>query len=88
MLNVPVEFKIHPTLHPIRTEEGVEGSPLTEYWIQKLAEFYDVSLNNVCMMCGAKIEMQIMKNTGLCSENCRKERDHDWQPFRGGALAP
>lgn len=63
-------------------------SPITDYWIGRLAEFYDVSTNNVCCMCGTKIETQIFKNTGTCGEGCRKDRDGDWAPFRGGALSP
>lgn len=91
MLNVPKEFGFPDydlDAHPIREVENAKGYPITEYWIKQLSEFYGVSLNNVCSICGARIEIQIFKNTGVCSENCRKERDHDWEPFRGGALAP
>jgi hypothetical protein len=93
MLNVPEDIFVEMRADRDRQgywreEESVEGSPLTEFWIKRLAEWYHVEPNNVCMMCGAQVEMQIMKNTGLCSENCRKERDHDWQPFRGGAAVP
>lgn len=28
-----------------------------------------------CSECGAEILVQIMKNSGVCSENCRKVRD-------------
>lgn len=28
-----------------------------------------------CAICGNKIEIQIMKNSGVCSELCRKVRD-------------
>lgn len=28
-----------------------------------------------CIICGNEIKTQIMKNTGVCGENCRKLRD-------------
>ena len=30
-----------------------------------------------CTVCDSKITIQIMKNSGVCSENCRKIRDGD-----------
>lgn len=90
MLRVPESFGFPDYdlgAHPIREVENAV-SPLTAYWIKQLAEFYGTLVNNVCVMCGAEIEMMAFKNTGVCSENCRKDRDNDHQPFRGGALAP
>lgn len=79
----------HPVFEGVDpVAEAPRGQPISDYWIERLAEFYGVSQNNVCCICGGKIEMQIFKNTSVCSELCRKDRDHDWQPFRGGALAP
>lgn len=28
-----------------------------------------------CKVCGKEVKVQIMKNTGLCSERCRKAND-------------
>lgn len=33
--------------------------------------------NNVCCICGKDIKVQIFKNSGVCSELCRKDRDND-----------
>lgn len=55
---------------------------------QVQAAKHGVTLNNICCMCLKKIKVQIMKNTSVCSERCRKDRDNDHLPFRGGALSP
>lgn len=47
-----------------------------------------INRTNVCCICGKDIKIQIFKGTGVCSENCRKDRDNDHAPFRGGALSP
>lgn len=41
-----------------------------------------------CTICKKKIKVMAFLNTGVCSEKCRKERDNDKLPFRGGHLAP
>lgn len=33
-----------------------------------------------CSICKKKIKIMIYKSTGVCSENCRKERDNDTLP--------
>jgi len=35
-----------------------------------------------CCMCGKKIKTQIFKGTGVCGENCRKNRDNDHESWR------
>lgn len=35
-----------------------------------------------CSECGKEVKVQIFKNTGVCSENCRKDRDNDHEPAR------
>lgn len=37
-----------------------------------------------CTECGNKILIQIFKGTGVCCENCRKNRDNDHKPALGG----
>lgn len=32
----------------------------------------EFAVTEKCMECGKDVTIQIMKNTGLCSENCRK----------------
>ena len=39
---------------------------------------------NHCSECGKEIITQIYKGTGVCGENCRKERDNDKKPWRMG----
>lgn len=39
----------------------------------------------VCSECGKKIKVQIFKNSGVCSELCRKDRDNDHGPARSTA---
>jgi predicted nucleic acid-binding Zn ribbon protein len=40
-----------------------------------------------CIICGKKIKVQIYKNTEVCSENCRKDRDGDHEPARIGYVS-
>lgn len=56
--------------------------------ISKRANALGVLPNNICCMCLNLIQVQIFKNEGVCSEKCRKDRDNDHQPFRGGSLSP
>jgi len=56
--------------------------------IAKRAKSLGLASNQICCMCLKVITVQIFKNAGVCSENCRKDRDNDHQPFRGGALSP
>lgn len=39
---------------------------------------------NHCSICSKEIKTQIYKGTGVCSENCRKERDNDKKPWQMG----
>lgn len=41
-----------------------------------------VSYNQICCICLKVITMQIFKNTGVCCENHRKDRDNDHEVFR------
>jgi len=56
--------------------------------IEWLAREHKVPKNQICCICGTVITVQIFKNTGVCCEKHRKDRDNDHQPFRGGSLAP
>lgn len=44
--------------------------------------------DNICTICNKPILIQIFKNSGVCCERCRKERDHDTEPWRGLTEAP
>lgn len=33
--------------------------------------------NQICRVCGQAIQIQVNKNTGICSENCRKAEKAD-----------
>ena len=37
-------------------------------------------MSDDCKICGKPIQVQIFRNTGVCSELCRKKRDNDWLP--------
>jgi hypothetical protein len=60
----------------------------TEDQIADLAKFYGCAKSDICIICGKKIVLQIFRNSGVCCEKHRKDRDNDHEPFRGGALAP
>lgn len=60
----------------------------SEEQIADLAEFYGVAKSDICRICGKRIIVQIFRNSGVCSEKHRKDRDNDHAPFRGGSLAP
>lgn len=62
--------------------------PWPKHVIETTAKQFNVDHLNICCMCLKPIKVQIMKNSGVCSELCRKDRDNDHVPFRGGALAP
>lgn len=34
-----------------------------------------------CTECGKNVEVMCFRGTGICSENCRKDRDNDHSPF-------
>lgn len=64
------------------------GVPLTKDSIEGIAIRNKVPISQVCVMCGRIIVVQIFKNSGVCCEQHRKDRDNDHAPFRGGSLAP
>lgn len=41
------------------------------------AAVFKMIQSDICIICLKPITIQIMKNTGVCSEFCRKERDGD-----------
>lgn len=70
------------------TQAFDKNNPPSEEQIADLAKYFNVAKSDICCICGRKIIVQIYRNSGVCSEQHRKDRDHDWAPFRGGALAP
>lgn len=44
------------------------------------AQLLKVHPNQICTVCLNLIEMQIFKNTGICCEQHRKDRDNDHLP--------
>ena len=62
--------------------------PLPQIELAHKALDLHCNMKDLCTMCGKKITTQIYKGSGVCSENCRKDRDDDHEPFRGGRLAP
>ena len=43
--------------------------------------------NTHCCVCGTEILVQIYKNSGICSEQHRKDRDNDHGPARVGYVS-
>ena len=66
--------------------------PLTQYFNEGKApanpaiKFPDLP-NTHCCICGIEIEVQIYKNTGVCCELHRKDRDNDHGPARVGYVS-
>jgi hypothetical protein len=65
-----------------------KDNPPTEEQIADLAKYFNVATTDICCICGRKIVVQVYRNSGVCSEGHRKDRDNDHAPFRGGSLAP
>jgi hypothetical protein len=66
---------------------GPDNRP-SEQQIADLAKHHGCAKSDICIICGKKIVLQIFRNSGVCCELHRKDRDNDHEPFRGGALAP
>jgi hypothetical protein len=64
------------------------GVPLTDAAVEGIAKRLGCAKSDICVMCGIQITMQIFRNSGVCCEQHRKDRDNDNLPFRGGALSP
>jgi hypothetical protein len=67
-------------------ESGNKINPLTVTQIANLALTQNCKIKDCCIMCGVKIEMMCQKNTNVCSELCRKDRDGDHATAR--AISP
>lgn len=64
-------------------KDGLFSCP-TKDEIQTHRDEIQANQHNHCSECGKEIITQIYKGTGVCGENCRKERDHDKEPWRMG----
>lgn len=62
---------------PVRVKGG-----WNERRIQQSAKIHGRLVNDVCCICLRKITTQIYRNSGVCSEQCRKDRDNDHAPFQ------
>lgn len=62
--------------------------PLSQEYLARIAADLEQPVSNICCICGNVIVVQIYKNSGVCNESHRKQRDDDLLPFRGGSLAP
>lgn len=70
--------------------EAVKGEPFKSDGrqfnvpsIHAAAKAHGVLANNICCMCLSKITIQIFKNSGVCCEQHRKDRDNDHAPAGG-----
>lgn len=57
--------------------------PLSQIKRAHIALNENVSIKEICIMCGRRIKTLIFKGTGVCCEDCRKDRDGDHEPSRG-----
>ncbi len=58
-------------------------APLSQLALAHKALDQNCSISDLCIMCGAKIKTLIFRGTGICSDDCRKDRDGDHEPSRG-----
>jgi hypothetical protein len=42
----------------------------------------------ICSVCGGEVKTMAFRMTGVCGENCRKDRDNDHAPARALVSAP
>lgn len=57
--------------------------PLSQLALAHKALDQNCSIKDLCVMCGTKIKTLIFQGTGICSDDCRKDRDGDHEPARG-----
>ena len=48
------------------------------------AKHFGLKKRDICILCLKPIKTIAFKGTGVCSENCRKDRDNDHEPATGG----
>lgn len=63
---------------------GQPRAQLTRAQREGLAAFARVSVKDICTNDGRVIRTMAFIGTGVCCEDCRKERDGDTEPFRTG----
>jgi hypothetical protein len=66
---------------------GPDNRP-TDAQLDELAAYHKVARSDICVICGKKIIVQVFRNSGVCCEKHRKDRDNDHAPFRGGVRSP
>lgn len=57
--------------------------PLSSVALAHKALQQNCNVRDLCKMCGTKIKTLIFRGTGVCSEDCRKDRDGDHEPASG-----
>jgi hypothetical protein len=56
---------------------SLKKPPLSQITRAHFALNQNCSVKEICIMCGARIKTMCFKNTGVCCELCRKDRDGD-----------
>ncbi len=51
--------------------------------LYQIADQHKVNVKMICSNCGKKIRTLIFQGTGVCSDDCRKDRDGDHEPAQG-----
>jgi len=57
--------------------------PLGQIELAHKALQQSCQIKDLCIMCGRKIKTLIFQGTGVCSDDCRKDRDGDHEPAQG-----
>lgn len=58
-------------------DSGIFMMPLSKIQLSHCAITQNCAIHDLCVMCGRKVEVQILKGSGVCCEQCRKDRDRD-----------
>lgn len=72
----------------MRFNENKHGKkkPWPNVTVQEAAALTGRSFNDVCCICLEAIHVQIFRNSGVCCEDHRKDRDDDHEPFKAVGL--
>jgi hypothetical protein len=57
--------------------------PLSPVVLAHYALKQNCKISELCIMCGKRIRTAIFRGTGVCCEDCRKDRDGDHEPAQG-----
>lgn len=68
---------------PEGEKKSTAKPPLTQIQLAHKALQQNCQIKDLCIMCGKKVVTMIFRGTGVCCEDCRKDRDGDHEPAGG-----